>query len=92
MPIAALHSLTKIYRKPGSMVEVHALRDVDLEFEPAEYVAIMGASGSGKSTLLNILGCLDRPSAGFVRERTFHAAPPTLLGEPEHLRSRCADH
>jgi len=64
MPIAALHSLTKIYRKPGSMVEVHALRDVDLEFEPAEYVAIMGASGSGKSTLLNILGCLDRPTRG----------------------------
>ena len=64
MPIAALHSLTKIYRKPGSTVEVHALRDVDLEFEPAEYVAIMGASGSGKSTLLNILGCLDRPTRG----------------------------
>lgn len=64
MPIAALHALTKIYRKPGSVVQVHALREVNLEFEQAEYVAVMGASGSGKSTLLNILGCLDRPTQG----------------------------
>ncbi len=44
--------------------QVHALVDIDEAIRAGEHVAIMGPSGSGKSTLLNILGCLDRPSAG----------------------------
>ena len=43
---------------------VHALRGVSLQIERGEFLAIMGASGSGKSTFMNILGCLDKPSAG----------------------------
>lgn len=62
--VASVQKLSKIYRKPGTNVEVAALRSIDLDFEEGEYTAIMGASGSGKSTLMNILGCLDQPTNG----------------------------
>ncbi|HEV7404918.1 MAG TPA: ABC transporter permease [Chthoniobacteraceae bacterium] len=48
----------------GPKDSVLVLQDIDLEVPEGDYVAIMGPSGSGKSTLLNILGCLDRPTAG----------------------------
>ncbi len=60
--VAELDGVSRIYEM-GS-VEVRALDGVSLRIEEGEYVAVMGQSGSGKSTLLNILGCLDRPSAG----------------------------
>jgi len=63
-PVARLIEVSKIYRRPGTDVEVPALRSITLEIAEGEYTAIMGASGSGKSTLMNILGCLDRPTAG----------------------------
>ena len=62
--VASVQDLSKIYRKPGTNVEVAALRSICIDFVEGEYTAIMGASGSGKSTLLNILGCLDRPTTG----------------------------
>src|SRR5215213_149103 len=62
--VAAVQNLSKIYRKPGTNVEVAALRSINLDFLEGEYTAIMGASGSGKSTLMNILGCLDQPTSG----------------------------
>ncbi len=59
--------MTKVYGQGPSAV--HALRGVDLDLYPGEFVVMLGPSGSGKSTLLNILGGLDVPTSGSVHYR-----------------------
>ena len=61
--IIELKGVEKTYFLEGDN-QVHALRGVDLNIKQGSFVAIMGPSGSGKSTMLNLLGCLDRPTAG----------------------------
>jgi putative ABC transport system ATP-binding protein len=60
--VITLTGITKQYQMGDQTV--HALQGVDLHIERNELVAFIGASGSGKSTMMNIVGCLDRPSAG----------------------------
>jgi putative ABC transport system ATP-binding protein len=63
--VIELAGVTRVFQVGGR--PVHALRGIDLVIADGEYLSVMGPSGSGKSTLLNLLGCLDRPTAGSYR-------------------------
>ncbi|OLP16170.1 ABC transporter [Leptolyngbya sp. 'hensonii'] len=83
--IIRLEDIQKIYG--AGETEVRALFDVNLVVERGEYCSIMGASGSGKSTMMNVIGCLDRPTAGRYYLDNVDVAG---LGDAElaHVRNR----
>ena len=62
MSLIRFQNISRCYQMGGETV--HALRDVSLDIQRGEYVAIMGPSGSGKSTMMNLIGCLDTPTSG----------------------------
>src|ERR1700761_1072978 len=79
-PIISIRGLRKIYH--AGEVDVHALRGVDLDVQPGEFVSIVGPSGSGKSTLFHIVGGLTPPTAGSI-----HMAGRDLLGMSDAQRT-----
>ncbi|WP_456299550.1 ABC transporter ATP-binding protein [Peptoclostridium litorale] len=85
MAMINIKGLEKVY--DTGKIKVNALKGVDIHIKEGEFVAIMGPSGSGKSTLMNILGCLDKPTAG---EYTLDGTGVSTLSESDlaHLRNR----
>ncbi len=77
-PVIRTRSLCRDYAMGGE--RIHALRDVDIEVSPDDFVAVTGPSGSGKTTLMNLIGCLDVPSSG---EYWLRGRPVESLGEDE---------
>jgi putative ABC transport system ATP-binding protein len=82
-----MQGITKVYRSGGGarVVEVQALRGIDLTIEQGEYVAIMGPSGSGKSTLMHVIGLLDSPTSGSYK---LGGVETSGLSEPELAKVR----
>jgi len=80
-----LVNVAKSYQSPGGTERVCVLKDITLKVKKGRSVAIVGPSGSGKSTLLNIIGALDRPTAGRV---LFDGKDLGKLDEPELARIR----
>jgi putative ABC transport system ATP-binding protein len=62
-----IEDLEKVYGEPGSEQMVRAVAGISFAVEEGKSVAVIGPSGCGKSSLLNVLGCLDRPTAGIYR-------------------------
>jgi len=81
--VIALQDIERVFQVGDQ--PVHALRGIDLEIGAGEYVSLMGPSGSGKSTLLNIIGLLDRASAGIYR---LDGREVTALSEEQQAQVR----
>jgi ABC-type lipoprotein export system ATPase subunit len=64
-PVIDLHQVKKAYQTPAG--DFYALKGIDLQVQPGEFVAVVGKSGAGKSTLINMITGIDRPTSGQVR-------------------------
>jgi putative ABC transport system ATP-binding protein len=75
----SLHDVSKTYETPAG--KFAALRNIDLQIQPGQFVGVVGKSGSGKSTLLNMVAGIDRPSSGSIEVAgtTIHALPENKL-------------
>ncbi|HEX2952472.1 MAG TPA: ABC transporter ATP-binding protein [Bacillota bacterium] len=62
--LISIKNVSKVYKM--DKVEINALRNVNLDIAPGEFISLMGPSGAGKSTLLHIIGCLDNPTTGNI--------------------------
>ena len=82
-PLIRLRGITKTYGEGNTAFQ--ALKGVDLDIAPGEFVAIMGPSGSGKSTAMNTLGCLDTPTTGTYE---FRGVQVQSLGRDQRARLR----
>ena len=84
--VIRLEGISKVY--DTGKVRVEALRDIDLEVDRGDFVAITGPSGSGKSTLMNIIGCLDTPTSGryVLRGRAVDGLDRDALAEVRNRR------
>lgn len=83
MSLIELSDIQRIFQVGDE--QVHALRDIDLTIGAGDYLSLMGPSGSGKSTLLNLIGLLDRPTAGVYK---LDGRDTTTLTDVEQARAR----
>ncbi|MDD3738861.1 MAG: ABC transporter ATP-binding protein [Lentimicrobiaceae bacterium] len=79
--LISLRNLSKVYSVGA--IKVNALKNINLDINKNEFVALMGPSGSGKSTLMNILGCLDTPTSGeyYLNKQGTHTLSDNQLAE-----------